>query len=72
MIYLNFAYAFDRVPFRRLLHKIEHFEVRSDLLKWVQAFLMFIRFRVRVSGAFGRFANEVPEGLVLSPILFSL
>src|SRR5699024_9386779 len=31
--YCDFAKAFDRVPKRRLLHKLNHFGIRGDLLK---------------------------------------
>lgn len=38
MIYLDFAKAFDTVPHKRLLVKLEAYGIKGKLLKWIEAF----------------------------------
>lgn len=39
ILYLDQERAFDKVPFQRLLYKLEHFGVRSHLLGFIQSLL---------------------------------
>jgi len=39
IILLDFAKAFDKVPYQRLLHKLHYYGVRGKTLSWIQAFL---------------------------------
>jgi len=39
VIFLDFAKAFDKVPHRRLILKLEAYGIRGELLKWVTDFL---------------------------------
>ena len=36
---LDFAKAFDKVPHRRLLRKLQHYGIQGSLLKWLESFL---------------------------------
>ena len=36
---LDFAEAFDKVPHRRLLRKLQHYGIQGSLLKWLESFL---------------------------------
>ena len=39
VIYLDFAKAFDTVPHRRLIGKLEAYGIFGNILNWVKAFL---------------------------------
>ena len=39
VIYLDFSKAFDKVPHRRLLHKMETLGISGNLLRWVEGWL---------------------------------
>jgi hypothetical protein len=52
IIYFDFEKAFDRVPHRRLIHKLEHNGIRGMLLAWIEAFLSNRSFKVKVGNAY--------------------
>lgn len=75
VIYLDYEKAFDKVPHRRLLRKLEHYGVRGQLLRWIEAFVTKRQYRVRINGAFSQshaIFSGVPQGSVLGPLLFIL
>ena len=74
-IYLDFAKAFDSVPHRRLLVKLESYGIRGKVLSFIRNFLTGRRQRVVVSGSFSNWTNSkigVPQGSVLGPFLFTI
>ena len=39
VIIMDFAKAFDKVPHRRLLYKLDHYGIRASTLKWISSWL---------------------------------
>ena len=73
IIYTDFAKAFDSVPHKRLLSKVNALGIKGDILQWINSFLSNRRQRVVVEGKSSSWENVksgIPQGTVLVPILF--
>ncbi|XGW28640.1 hypothetical protein V3C99_008428 [Haemonchus contortus] len=75
VIYLDFQKAFDKVPHDLLLLKLEQVGIHHRFIAWIRSFLSQRTFQVIVDGGSSSVrcaCSGVPQGGVLSPLLFSI
>ena len=75
LILLDFSKAFDKVNHLKLLYKLQLHSVQGKTLGWIESFLMGRRQTVVLNGNSSdelQVLSGVPQGSVLSPILFLL
>lgn len=73
IVFLDFAKAFDKVPHRRLLLKLENLGIKGSVLNWLRSFLTGRKQRVVLGDDESEWSDVlsgVPQGSVLAPILF--
>ena len=70
---MDFAKAFDKVPHRRLSHKLEYYGIRGSTHKWIN---LWLSVRTQQAVLDGQASDPVPvlsgmsQGSVLGPDLF--
>ena len=69
---MDFAKAFDKVPHKRLIHKIKGIGIQGTVLTWIINFLNKRQQRVILNNDTSDWADVIsgiPQGSVLGPIL---
>jgi len=64
-LYLDFQKAFDKVPHKRLLMKLQAHRIDGELLRWIKEWLSGRRQRVVIYGQYSSWIDvlsEVPQG----------
>ena len=72
---LDFSKAFDTVPHKRLLAKLQHYKIDNHVWAWIQSWLTQRTQSVVVDGASSQpvsVLSGVPQGTVLGPLMFLL
>ena len=75
MLILDFSKAFDTVPHKRLLKKLEPYGINGNILSCLEAWLTQREQQVTIEGdksSKAKVASGVPQGTVQGPLMFLL
>ena len=70
---MHFTKTFDKVPDKRLIHKLNYYGISGSIATWIQTFVIGTTQQVVVNVATSSstiVTSSVPRGTVLGPLLF--
>ena len=70
---MTFFKAFDKIPHKKLLHKLLNFGIDGCVFNWIKDFLWERNFNVRISSCFSNLFvvnSSVNQGSKLGPLLY--
>ena len=73
LITIDFSKAFDKIPHKKLLHKLLNFGIDGCVFNWLKEFLCERSFNVRISSCFSNvfdITSSVSQGSKLGPLLY--
>ena len=73
LVILDFCKAFDTVPHKKLLFKLNKYGITGNINKWIRSFLVLKRQQVIVEGESSKpcsVHSGVPQDSILGPLLF--
>ena len=74
-VYTDLSKAFDTISHKKLILKLQAYGIQGPLLNWIKSFLTDRKQSVHINSALSSFKtciSGVPQGSVLSPIIFIL
>ena len=72
VIYTDFEKAFDRFP-HRLISKLHSYNINTDIINWIKAYLENRVRRIRINSCFSNWAkvfSGILQGSILGSLLF--
>ena len=72
---MDFQKAFDTVPHKRQINKLDSFKIKEEIINWFEAFLTGKKQKLALNGKESQWHNVssgIPQGSVLGPLLFVL
>ena len=75
MAILDFTKAFEKVPHKRLIHKLKYYGITRPISSWIESFLAERTQQVVINGSASipiQVTSGVPQGTVLGPLFFLL